>query len=129
MREAMQDTWLAELWRVSAPGALLVMTIHGRTALDYAEQTPDMYRELEVRISSQGLSVSGSNTQLDSAADHEGEYVNVFHDLDYVRKRWGLYFEIVEILPGYIFTHDLVVMRKRTGINSFVRRLRAWFSS
>ena len=66
------------------------------------------------RIADQGLYVSSSNSQIDGHADHDGEYVNVFHDLGYLRQRWGQRFDIIAILPGYIYTHDLVVMRHRT---------------
>jgi len=113
MREPLQDAWLAELARVAAPGALLMMTVHGRTALDYAQLSPDDYLALGKRVSEQGLYVSSSNTQIDGHALHEGEYVNVFHDPDYLRDRWGKHFAIEAVLPGYIFTHDLVVMRRR----------------
>lgn len=112
LREPLQNAWLDELRRVTAPGALLLMTIHGHTALDYAGLSREDYGILRRRISDQGLYVSSTNTQLDGHAEHKGEYVNVFHDLSYVRRNWSRYFEIVEILPGYIYTHDLVVLRR-----------------
>jgi SAM-dependent methyltransferase len=113
LREPLQDEWLAELRRVSAPGALLLMTIHGQTALDYCGAPPALHAELGRLIRANGIHQSGVNDQLDGYAEHGGEYVNVFHDWDYVRARWGASFEILDILPGYIFTHDLVVMRRR----------------
>jgi SAM-dependent methyltransferase len=122
LREPFQDAWLAELERLAAPGAWVLMTIHGRTALDYAGVPPPDYEELERRISAQGLYVSGTNTQIDGYAQHKGEYVNVFHDLTYVRNRWSEYFEIITILPGYIYTHDLVIMRKTASAG----RKRRW---
>ena len=113
MREPLQDAWLAELERVAAPGAVLLMTVHGRTALDYAHLSPGDYRALEQRIIDQGLYFSARNSQIDGHAEHDGEYVNVFHDLAYLRDRWGRRFDISAILPGYIFPHDLIVMRRR----------------
>lgn len=113
LREPLQDAWLAELDRIAAPGALLLMTIHGKTALDYAGMSPADYKALDERIRREGIVMTGSNDQIDGFAEHEGEYVNVFHDPAYVRARWGNTFEILDILPGYIYTHDLVVMRKR----------------
>jgi SAM-dependent methyltransferase len=118
LREKMQDAWLTELFRLSAPNAYLFMTVHGRTALDYAWQGPDVYHDLSTKIRQQGLYVSDVNHQLDGHTEKAGEYVNVFHDLDYLRNRWSQYFEIVEILPGYIYTHDLVVMRRSVGTPS-----------
>ncbi len=112
LRESLQDQWLAELHRVSAPGALVLMTIHGETALNYCGAPPARHADLARFTRAQGIHESGANDQLDGFAEHAGEYVNVFHDLDYVRARWGGWFEILDILPGYIYTHDLVVMRK-----------------
>ena len=118
LREPLQDAWLAELQRLAAPRGWILMTIHGRTALDYAGLPPAVYEDLEKRVSDQGLYVTAANTQIDGFAEHEGEYVNVFHDLGYIRNHWSKYFEVVTILPGYIFTHDLVVLRKKSGARS-----------
>jgi hypothetical protein len=74
---------------------------------------PADYQALDERIRREGIVMTGSNDQIDGFAEHEGEYVNVFHDPAYVRARWSGIFEILDILPGYIYTHDLVVMRKR----------------
>ena len=115
LREPLQDEWLAELQRVCAPGGLLLMTVHGRTALDYAGVQPGVHADLQRRIKSRGIYESGSNNQIDGYAENADEYVNVYHDADYIRSHWGRVFEILTILPGYIYTHDLVVMRKRTS--------------
>ena len=42
----------------------------------------------------------------------EEEYVNVFHSKDYVQRKWSKWFSILNIVPGYIFTHDLVVLKR-----------------
>ena len=47
------------------------------------------------------------------AFDQPGEYVNVFHHRDYVSRHWSRWFEVLHVIPGYIFTHDLVVLRAR----------------
>jgi SAM-dependent methyltransferase len=112
LREPLQDAWLAELERLAAPGALVLMTVHGRTALDYAGLRPPVYEDLARRISDQGLYVSGSNANIDGFAQHEGEYVDVFHDIAYVRNHWSKYLDVGAILSGYLYTHDLVVLRK-----------------
>jgi hypothetical protein len=111
--EEMQLKWLAELGRVMAPGALLLTTIHGQTSFDFGRYEPDKYRQLEEEIRTRGIVFSHTNAQLDGHVDHGGEYVNVFHDLDYVRRVWSRFFDVLHILPGYIGTHDLVVLRKR----------------
>jgi len=112
MREPMQLAWLDELARVTLPGAYLLMTTHGETAIDFSRLAPDAYRQTRERVAREGLVVSGTNTQLDGHADHAGEYVNVYHDADYVRRTWSRHFDVLHILPGYILHHDLVVMRR-----------------
>jgi len=113
-RPAIEALWLAELRRVAAPGALLLMTIHGRTTVDFARLGAGASEALLKLIQWQGIVFSGRNDQLDGHAEHEGEYVNVYHSHDYIRRVWGEHFDVVDILPGYIFTHDLVIMRKRS---------------
>jgi hypothetical protein len=111
-REAMQLRWLEELSRVTAPGAVLMLTTHGQTAIDFSRLSPADYRLVQDEVRSAGIVVSGTNTQLDGHAEHAGEYVNVYHSADYVRRTWGRFFSVEHILPGYILHHDLVILRR-----------------
>jgi SAM-dependent methyltransferase len=112
-REPMQLRWLDELARVTAPGAILLLTTHGQTAIDFSRLSPADYARVTQDVQRAGILVSGTNTQLDGHAEHAGEYVNVYHSADYVRRTWGQFFDVLHILPGYILHHDLVVLRKR----------------
>jgi hypothetical protein len=56
--------------------------------------------------------VSSQNNDLDGAVEKPEEYVNVFHSLDYIRRPWSRWLDVVDILPGYVFTHDLVVLAR-----------------
>ena len=112
MREPMQMRWLEELSRVSAPGCLLMMTIHAETAIDFSRLSPADYSRVRDDVRRAGIVVSGVNTQLDGHAEHAGEYVNVYHSAEYVRRTWGRFFEVMHIVPGYILHHDLVVLRR-----------------
>jgi SAM-dependent methyltransferase len=112
-RAELEALWIAELQRVAAPGALLLMTVHGQTTVDYARLDVAARRTFLRRIEREGILCNGRNDSLDGHAAHEDEYVNVFHSHRYIHRTWGRHFEIVEILQGHIFTHDLVIMRKR----------------
>lgn len=112
-RSELEALWLTELERVAAPGALLLMTIHGQTTVDYARLGPADRRALLKSIERKGILCNGRNNSLDGHVAHEDEYVNVFHSHRYIQRTWGKHFQILEVLPGYIFTHDLVIMRKR----------------
>ena len=112
LREPMQLRWLEELARVTQRGAILLLTTHGETAMDFSRLSPADYRRVREHVRREGIVVSGTNTQLDGHAEHEGEYVNVYHSAEYVRRTWARYFDVLHILPGYILHHDLVVLRK-----------------
>jgi len=112
MREPMQLLWLEELARITAPGAWVFVTVHGRTAIDFSRPSPSEYRRLLGEVASNGIVFNGANTQLDGHAEHGGEYVNVLHGSDYIRRVWSRFFAVEHILPGYILHHDLVVLRK-----------------
>jgi SAM-dependent methyltransferase len=112
LREPLQLKWLEELARVTADGAFLLMTVHGLTALEFAGLAADDYRRVESEVERSGLLVTSINSQIDRHAKHRGEYVNVFHSHDYIRRTWGRHFDVVVIIPGYILTHDLVVLRR-----------------
>ncbi|MDQ2917199.1 MAG: class I SAM-dependent methyltransferase [Pseudomonadota bacterium] len=112
LREPMQLRWLEELARVAQRGAILLMTTHGQTAIDFSRMSPAEYRRVRDQVRREGIVVSGMNTQLDGHAEHGGEYVNVYHSTGYVRQTWGRWFEVLHILPGYILHHDLVVLHR-----------------
>ncbi len=109
----LEALWLAEMQRVAALGASLVRTVHGQTTVDFAQHEIRPRQALLKRIEREGILCSGRNDQLDGHAAPEGEYVNVYHSRSYVHRIWGRYFEIVAVLPGYLFPHGLVVMRRR----------------
>lgn len=112
-RPELERLWLAELRRISRPGALLLMTVHGQTTIDYARLDTARRRLLTWTVQRAGILCGSRNDQLDGHAAHENEYVNVYHSSRYIGRTWSRYFDILDILPGYLFTHDLVVMRAR----------------
>lgn len=113
LRESLQDRWLDELRRVLRPGGIVLTTVHGETAVDFQRLSPPEYVKLLAAIASKGLLAGGANHQLDGFVDEPDEYLNVFHHRDYVARHWQRGFDVMHVIPGYIFTHDLVVMRAR----------------
>jgi SAM-dependent methyltransferase len=112
LREPLQDQWLAELRRITRPGGLVCLTVHGQTALDYAGLKPVEYAAMKNAVAEKGIFISGRNDQLDGAVEESGEYLNVFHASDYIRSHWSRWFRIKAELRGYIYTHDLVILER-----------------
>jgi SAM-dependent methyltransferase len=108
LREKVQFAWLEELQRIAAPGAVLLMTVHGETALQYCRAP----RSLLECLSRDGFVVTSENPQINDVIDDRTYYVNTAHDPGYLRAKWGRYFNVLRIIPGFLGTQDVVVMQK-----------------
>ena len=113
LRANWEEIWLKELHRVLKPGGTILMTVHGQTAIDFAALEPQILEELMGRVDREGLVVSSENDQLNGFVEFPSEYVNVFHSDKHIRDVWGRCFDNIKVLPGYIYTHDLVIATKR----------------
>lgn len=109
LREREQFDWLGELKRIASKGALLLMTIHGNTNICMSGLNSDLYSSLNEK----GLLDAGPDPNLDSVLKGNDYYRYTIHTRKYVMENWSKYFEILDIIPGYIGNHhDLVIMRK-----------------
>ena len=114
LNEDVQFKWLAELRRIIRPSGMLLTTIHGMTAYQRVCMPPSRPELAENWApENSGFFVSGSNGQLAGFIESDDYYLNVFHRSEYIRKRWSDFFEVLEILPGAIGTHDLAVLRRK----------------
>lgn len=113
LKKDAQDAWLQELHRISKPGAIIMVTCHGAATLNYAMLNKEQLDYLFSTIEEKGFYITATNDQINDFIDDKEYYVNVNHSHKYVREHWGKYFQILDIVPGFIFTHDMVVMRKR----------------
>jgi 2-polyprenyl-3-methyl-5-hydroxy-6-metoxy-1,4-benzoquinol methylase len=105
--EETQFEWLAELQRIAADGAVLLMTIHSDATVCRANLDYDLYRLWRKK----GF-LEEPNKQLDDIIEESDYYKNSFHTSDYIKRRWSEYFEIIDIVHGYIGNHqDLVIMK------------------
>lgn len=127
LRDKWEAAWLKELHRVLKPGGTILMTVHGQTAIDFAALNPSVYKLLMDRVDREGLVVTGDNNQLDGFVEFPSEYVNVFHSPKHIRDVWGQFFANIELLPGYIFTHDLVVASKGGSSTGASAKDDTWF--
>lgn len=113
LSETDQDRWLAELQRITKPGAALLMSIQGEIAFLRADGDFQRFLALEER----GLHVYGRCPDLDDVLPEMKEtayYKNVFHSRRYLYEHWRRYFEIVDVIDAaFAGYQDLVVMRRR----------------
>jgi|SRR5579883_3395643 len=100
-RSDFQHHWLRELKRLSAPGGILVLTISGPRNLQYASA-----EDLK-RLAEEGFCfIEGTQR-----GAHNPEYYHLtLHSHDYVRRVWGEYFEVLDIVPQIINNNQDAVL-------------------
>jgi SAM-dependent methyltransferase len=109
LREREQLAWLAELARVTMPGAFLLLTVLGNANLTWSGVTQALYEQWRT---SGFLAIDG-NTDLRGHIDEEGYYVNTYMTRAHVEQMWSRFFEVRAIIPGLIGNNqDLVVLQK-----------------
>lgn len=112
--------WLRELARLSRPGALLVLTVHGKHALDRARNEEFFFRMVGMPLDD--LDRAHSTVERHGFAfvsQPEGHlnrslYGLTFLSEDYVRRTWSSEFEVVRYEHGALDAwQDAVVLRRK----------------
>jgi len=109
----LETAWLLELKRVVRPGGMLYLTIHDDTT--WCDLKPDDRLAQVIRSAPNGRSLAfdGSPMPDDRVAfqfTHETNYnCHIFHSQAYIRKNWGRFFDVVEILPNQHGAQAVVV--------------------
>ncbi|HTW83836.1 MAG TPA: class I SAM-dependent methyltransferase [Candidatus Sulfotelmatobacter sp.] len=109
LTEENHHEWLAELQRVTAPGAAVLLTIHGEMAWLEGQLPLEQYARWRMR----GYYVAGKNSDLDDSGADASLYYNTFVSRRYVFEEWSRYFEVLDVIPGAVFNQDLAVLRRR----------------
>ncbi len=119
--ESYQDAWLAELRRLTRPGGMVVATVHGNSKWEVIRDGP-MAGEPELEGMSAQLDRRGFlHWRGDDWRPFFPDYYHTsFHRPDYIRDRWGRWFDVIDISepqPGKAGLdllssgHDVVVLR------------------
>ncbi len=114
--DALEDAWLLELARIVRPGGLLYLTVQDETSWAHM---PKLLED-RLRTTPEGLTTDFEARPMpaehlvfsDARLSHYG--CTVFHSTGYIRRFWGNYFEIEEILP-LRHNHQSVVIGRRGG--------------
>jgi len=109
LREADAEAWICELQRITRPGAAVLVTILGETAWLNSAIPLENYGRYRTR----GFAIDGKNNDLDDSDTDASGYYNAFISRRFVYERFGLYFQVLDVIAGGIGNHqDLVVLRR-----------------
>ncbi len=110
LAEDVQKEWLAELRCLAAPGAVLLLSVHGLTSF---LRTGGLKHLLYFQLS-RGFYDIGLCQDLGEFISNPRYYRGAYHSQRYIRGVWSKYFDVLRILPGYIGNNqDLVILRRR----------------
>jgi SAM-dependent methyltransferase len=113
LSEADQNRWLAEIQRITKPGAAVLMSIQGELAFVRADSDFERFLALEEK----GFHVYGRSPDLDGVLPELAKidyYKNIFHSRRYIYEQWSRYFEILDVIDAaFAGYQDLVIMRRR----------------
>lgn len=107
--EHLVDEWLMELRRLLKPGGHCLMTVHTEASIERFRMEfwpPWLDRNVDIRaLMSTDVSV------LPNHGDWECTYV--FYREEYLRREWGRYMNVVEVLPAAVpYCQTAVLLRK-----------------
>lgn len=102
--EQHQFAWLDELKRVTRPGAVLLLTVHGAKAYE------TLPRDVRSHIERTGFLYLASYVDKGRFPDW---YQNAYHTEAYVRATFGQRFDVVDYQADRIYGQDLVILRRR----------------
>ncbi|WP_112308883.1 class I SAM-dependent methyltransferase [Pseudogemmobacter bohemicus] len=101
----LQLRWLTELRRLTAPGAVLALTVHGEAAA--------ARNGLATRLSKEGIIDEIPDVTLQNVAP-AGYYRTTYQSRAYTEMHWGALFEVLEYRAGAILDYqDIVVLRRQ----------------
>jgi ubiquinone/menaquinone biosynthesis C-methylase UbiE len=102
----MRDLWLLELRRVLRPDGCLVLTIHDESTWSwFREHGMPQWMPAELR------NVADVPGELVDIRGSSWEYCYTFFHSEYIRRIWGQYFQVAEIVPRAESYQTAVVLK------------------
>ena len=109
--EKMQMTWLEELNRIMKPGAILLLTVHGRK--DHKLLIPEKNKMLYEKGFLFEITSSGKY-KLDGLPSF---YQTSYHTRDYIFSIWSKYFSILNFIEQGMNNHqDVICLGKKERV-------------
>ncbi|MDQ3647019.1 MAG: class I SAM-dependent methyltransferase [Actinomycetota bacterium] len=126
LSEEFQDAWLRELRRVTRPGAIALLTVHGErswqwhsteSALADVDGIEDVGRQRQAH----GFSHCRAGVQ----PGFPDFYGTTFHVPAYIHRHWSRWFEVVRVIEATAGSdHDVVVLRRPGPAGTALHALR-----
>jgi len=113
--EAYQDAWLAELRRITMPGAMLLVTVLGNRGWRWHAENPLFASAHKVEGLAQQLSADGIVFWRDDGWEciFPDFYHTTFHLPGYIETHWNQGFDVIGLHEGAIgYLQDLVVLHR-----------------
>jgi SAM-dependent methyltransferase len=123
-----QDLWLTELQRITAPGGVLVISVHGDYAFQQSERqlAPGSRdrREWREQLERDGILFVAEDSYVGSA--FPDFYHTAFHAPWYIFEHWTNWFDLIAYLPrSSLDFQDQVVLRRRGDVDPARESIRA----
>ncbi|MDQ3913617.1 MAG: methyltransferase domain-containing protein [Actinomycetota bacterium] len=103
LNEAYQFRWLNELRRITSPGGIVVLTLHGRPVWK------DLPQEDVVEIRRRGFRFIAANHMKGVFPEW---YQNAYHTKRYVLEQYANYFDVVDYIPRGSGRQDVVILQR-----------------
>lgn len=104
----MESEWLAELNRLTRPGALLLLSVQGLAQMALYDAPTSQKIDMHQR----GFVDQGINSQLKDVVADQEYYRNILHSPDYIMTHWSRFFDVLDIIEGMAGNQDLVILRR-----------------
>ena len=109
LSEQSQFAWLAELQRLTTPGALLFLSVSGATQFAHQGFPAPFYREIQEK----GFIDHTQDPALVGYIAEPETYRSVWHSRGYITKEWSRYFDVISFASGVAAVQDFVILRRR----------------
>jgi ubiquinone/menaquinone biosynthesis C-methylase UbiE len=109
LTEISQLQWLYELKRISKPGALIILTIHGPFSIINAAK--NRQNSIVIDTIERGISFDSPDLNLGVKLPDKNYYRATFHTQEYINKIWSKFFKILKIHTGSnVFVQDFIIL-------------------
>jgi SAM-dependent methyltransferase len=108
LNESMQIAWLDELYRITRPGGIVLLTVHGedKAATDLSPEEHENFRKAGFLFRAATVKAT-----VDGLPDF---YQVAFHSEGYVRKVWAKHFDVLGyVTHGCMYAQHLVILRAK----------------